>query len=152
MSSTTLSNFWETVNRVVDAWIDQLIRLTDIIVRKHITLSEGLLFFLSCIRMIWFAIFGVQNANYDMIWGAYVWVPVYAAVNTVHFLAFFRSSLKLRCVALCLQAFVWCFLTLISLASVTGRTSVATPSLFVFTLFSLFIATRLYREEHSLNG
>lgn len=130
----------------LESLLERIERISDyFICKKHISLSEGSLFAFALFRATWFACFGVENANYDHVFGAFFWVCAFVALSAAHFAAFFLKNLKFRAFVVCAYALIWSFLMFIAAYSRTNAPAV--PSFFVLTLLSIFIAVRLFREK-----
>lgn len=133
-----------TFDKFIDVIIDRIITFTDyFIVRKHVTLSEGALFAFSLSWTLWFIFMGVYIS--EMALSRAIWVTLFGMGTALHFASFFFKNIRGRAVVVCLYAFVWCFLTFLSLYTVSVAPAV--PTLAVFTLLSIFIAVRLFRED-----
>lgn len=115
------------------------------IIRKHISLSEFTLSWLAFALGGWFAVFGAKNANYEMILGAPFWASTFLILSAAHFAGFFARKTRVRAFICCGYALLWSFWMLIAVLSKT--TAPAVPIFLVLTLFSIFIAVRLFRGK-----
>lgn len=135
------------VETLFEAVIDGIIAFTDyFIIRRHITLSEGILFALLTVRAVWFTIFGIDMGSITTpgLLTHEAWTPLFWLLVIFHFIGFFQTNLLYRIIVVGLYAILWCFLGL--LVAFSQYTSPALPTFMTFSLLSVFITVRLIRD------
>jgi hypothetical protein len=129
--------------RLMESLIDGIIAFTDFfVIKQRITLSETGVFAFSLSWTLWFIFVGVYVSEAALTRS--VWVTLFTATTVVHLLSFFLGSVITRAYIVSAYAGIWFFLTVLS--AYTGSVAPAAPTLAVLTLWSIFIAVRLFRE------
>lgn len=132
--------------RVVEALVDGIERINDFfITKKKVTLTETMIFWFAFSWTAWFVIKGVYVSD-EPVYRA-IWVSLFAMMTIAHFVSFFFDDIIGRAYVACGYAFIWCFLAFLS--AFTGSIAPALPTLLVFSMASVFIAVRLFRERRS---
>lgn len=151
--------------QLLDVLIEFIVRVTDYVVVRHITLAELILFAFSGGRAVWFLFFGVSNANFNLFFSDRVWTTYFLACNALHFAGFFftgwyfkgfsRGWLKIaprlfkpqtiRTHALYANALAWG--VLIFLAAWSQTSAPAVPAYVVLFGSTFFCIVRLERAK-----
>lgn len=131
---------------LLDNVLEKILDVADyMIYKKHITLSEGVLFAQTASRGIWYAIFGVTGGIYGSIFPSHIWVGIFAGLAIAKLLSYFLADNRLRSITVIGSALLWTFLTI--LAVVSGSTDPVAPTFAIFALLSLIIVVRLIRDK-----
>lgn len=139
----------QRLDALIDALIEAIVDFEDILVGKHITLTEGGLFLFSIFRACWFIAFGVENANYSYYFSDKVWTTIFVMMGITHLIGFFIKSMCLRITSVYMSAFVWGTLTTLALLSRTNAPAV--PSLLPLMILSVCVVVRL-TADHKKRG
>lgn len=128
---------------LVNVIVDTIVLFRDhFIIKRHLTLTEGILFLLVFVRSIWFTLFGVKLGTSSVEHEAWIWAFWFLVV--IHITSFWLKDIKWRAGVASLYAFVWGAITI--LVGLTSFSSPATPTFGLFSLASLFLAIRMFRE------
>lgn len=134
----------QTLDKLVDLMIGRIVAFSDyFILEKRVTLSETTVFALSLTWLLWF-VFGGTFYETDTPLSRLTWVLVFATTTVTHFTGFFFKTVIARAYVMCFHAFVWGFLCILALQTLSSPP--AFPTLFVFTILSSMLAVRLFRE------
>ncbi len=140
MSSSTVSEktYLDRVLGLIESIADHFIY------KRHVTLSEMILFLLAFLRAGWFTAFGVNIGPDSAPLSHEVWMPIFWIISLIHMLAFFLRSLQYRIVVMCVYGFMWLFIA--ALVSFSSFTSPAVPTFALFGIASMFVAVRLMKD------
>jgi hypothetical protein len=140
-----------TVRQSIRGLISQILeRILDIsdyfIYRKHVTLSELVLFSWTLSRAVWFLMFGVSGGIFDVLpMPGYFWITVFWILALFKSLSCFFLDNRFRAAGVIASAIVWG--TLAILAAFSGTTQPIALTYSIFTGLSLFIAIRLINDK-----
>lgn len=130
-------------------YLDRVLNLIEsiadhFIYKRHVTLSEMILFLLAFVRAGWFTAFGVNLGPANAPLSHEVWMPIFWIISLCHMAAFFLRSIQYRIVVMCIYGFMWLFIG--ALVSFSSFTSPAVPTFALFGIASMFVAVRLMKD------
>lgn len=133
---------------VLEVIIDGIIAFTDyFIVRKHITLSEGILFGIGAARGFWPLIFGPSPlAGIGVLTSAPVAIG-FAILTVLHAASFFVADLRFRIGAIGAASAVWLIQAV--LVGEQAFASLAVPIFIVYSGAGAFIVVRLIKDKQA---
>jgi hypothetical protein len=127
--------------------LDGILNIKDFIVyKKHVTLSELLLFSWTVSRAIWFSIYGVSGGVFDLIFaGNSTWVSIFWLLAIFKVSTFIFLDTWYRSLGVIASAILWGTLTI--LAIISGSTQPVAISYGIFAILSIIIAIRLRNDK-----
>lgn len=134
----------KTLESLIDLVVDTLLSVSDyFILKKHATLSEGVMFAFSAILSMWYAIVGRVDL-YGHVLSDQLWALIFGTLSVMHVIAFVLGKAYARGVVVSMYAFLWCFLLLIFVWQ--WDLSLKIPSLTILTFYSAIVAARLLKD------
>jgi hypothetical protein len=140
-------NVKQSIRQLLSEVLELLLDIGDFFIyKKHVTLSELVLFSWTLSRAIWFSIYGVNGGVFDVVPIPYgIWVAAFWALALFKIVSCFLLDNRFRSWAVIASAVLWGSLTI--LAAFSGSTQPVAVTYGIFTALSLFIAIRLINDK-----
>lgn len=140
------------LNLLFEVTIDGIIAFTDFfIIRKRITLSEGILFMAGAARGFWPLVFGVAPLATIEVLTSTVVIAFFVATTALHLFSFFLTNLLFRIGAIGIASVLWCVLGVLA-ANSSSIASLAVPTFLIFSGAAAFIVVRLIKDHQISQG
>lgn len=121
--------------------VDRFVLIADhYIIERHITLSEGFVFFLFVGRSIWASLFGSL-----LVGDSAIWMPIFWLIPLCHALSLMFKNFIPRALVMAAYGVLWGFVAILWV--MIDPTAAAVPSFFVCSALSVFISVRLFTEQ-----